>query len=231
MIVSHRHQFIFLKTYKSAGSSLEVLLSKFCGPDDIVTRLQPEDEALRPDSGPRNYVLPFWRRPLRGNIKTLMGRRPHVRWTGYYAHMPAKAVRRAMGPEVWGNYLKITSERNPWDRQVSIYHWRTRHMTERPSFGTYLRSNDRRVRLRNFDIYSERGRIVADEVILYHDMRGCLERLFDRLNLELPDEIPGAKTGVRPESDRDYRILYTDETREMVGRWYAREIKAFGFKF
>lgn len=229
MIVSHRHKFIFLKTYKTAGSSMEVLLSRYCGPDDIVTPLMPQDEELRPDHGPRNYKWPWWKWPLRGKIKSLKGGNPGVRWTGYYAHMPARPMRRYLGADIWSRYFKFSIERNPWDRQVSIYFWRTRELAERPSFEDYMRSRDNRVRLRNFDIYSLNGRIATDDMILFHDMRSGLERIFGRLGLEMPDDIPGAKTGVRTE--RDYRKYYNDETRQMVADWYRREIDAFGFTF
>ena len=37
MIVSHRHRFIFIRTMKTAGTSIETFLSRFCGPEDIVT--------------------------------------------------------------------------------------------------------------------------------------------------------------------------------------------------
>jgi len=37
MILSHKHKFIFLKTKKTASTSLEIALSKICGKDDIVT--------------------------------------------------------------------------------------------------------------------------------------------------------------------------------------------------
>jgi hypothetical protein len=59
MIVSHKHRFIFLKTKKTAGTSIELALSALCGRDDIITPLaQPEDEPLRLGHAPQN-----WRRP------------------------------------------------------------------------------------------------------------------------------------------------------------------------
>lgn len=39
MIVSHGLGFAFIKTNKATGTSLEVELSRFCGPADIITRL------------------------------------------------------------------------------------------------------------------------------------------------------------------------------------------------
>ena len=51
MIASHAHRFVFVKTRKTAGTSLEIALSRHCGPADIVTRISPKDEELRTASG------------------------------------------------------------------------------------------------------------------------------------------------------------------------------------
>jgi len=37
MIISHRHRYIFIKTRKTAGASVELALVQSCGPDDIMT--------------------------------------------------------------------------------------------------------------------------------------------------------------------------------------------------
>jgi len=38
MIVSRRHRFIFIKTHKTAGTSIEISLSRYCGASDIVSK-------------------------------------------------------------------------------------------------------------------------------------------------------------------------------------------------
>ena len=37
MIISHRHRFIFVRTEKTAGSSVEQALAEVCGPEDVIT--------------------------------------------------------------------------------------------------------------------------------------------------------------------------------------------------
>lgn len=47
MIISHKHKFIFIKTKKTAGTSIEIALSSICDADDIITRISSEDEKTR----------------------------------------------------------------------------------------------------------------------------------------------------------------------------------------
>ena len=53
MILCHKYRFIFLKTNKTAGTSVEIALSRFCEERDIVTHLSPEEETLRESVGGR----------------------------------------------------------------------------------------------------------------------------------------------------------------------------------
>lgn len=61
MILSHQHRFIFLKTNKTAGTSIEIALSQFCGPDYIIMPIPRKDELIREElsfRGPQNYGKP-----------------------------------------------------------------------------------------------------------------------------------------------------------------------------
>ena len=58
MIISHKHKFIFIKTFKVSGTSMEIALSNYLGKQDIITPINLEEEILRyKKTGifPRNY--------------------------------------------------------------------------------------------------------------------------------------------------------------------------------
>src|SRR5262245_48596163 len=61
MILSLEHKLIFLRTKKTAGTSIELALSELCGPDDIITPLTREDEARRAGRrGAQNWRMHSW---------------------------------------------------------------------------------------------------------------------------------------------------------------------------
>jgi len=228
MIVSHAHRFIFIKSRKVAGTSVEVFLSQFCGDDDIITPLGA-DEALR-QSGGRNF---WFSTPGRGNrLLRLWGKvlgRPSIGYRGYYPHIPAKEIRRLLGDETWNNYFKFTIERNPWDRQVSLYHWHYRDREHKPSFDLFIRSPFHRKISSNFDTYAINGAVAADYVCRYESLEQDLQDVLREIGIDAKVDLPRAKGSHR--NGRPWRDYYTPRTRDIVGRWYAREIEAFGYSF
>src|SRR5262245_49024965 len=58
VILSHQRGLLFFKTIKTASTSVEICLSRYCGPRDIITELPEADEALRRSLGgigPQNH--------------------------------------------------------------------------------------------------------------------------------------------------------------------------------
>ena len=228
MIISHKHRFIFVKTRKTGGSSTEIALAHLCGPDDVITNLKE----LRTGDNPiaaRNEKFPRSEWSLRARMRLWTGRPIPSRGTGFHQHMPATDIRRHVDPKVWQDYFKFTIERNPWDRQVSLYHWHYRDRAHRPSFSTFIKSPFSRKKSRNWSIYTENDRPIVDHVIMYDDLRAGLQPVLDRIGISEPVDLPKAKSGYREKDD--YRSYYDDETRDIVGRWYEREIAEFGFTF
>ncbi len=217
MIVSHEHRFIFLKTRKTAGTSIEIALSRFCGDWDVITPIgPPKDEALRQElsgRGPQNFHV--------------------TSENSYYNHIPARRIRPLIGTTIWNSYFKFCFERNPWDRAISQYYsdmWSTRNKCQPcSSLLEYLRSAANR-RLSNFHIYSIHGDIAVDHVGLYENLNSELERITALLNLPGELKLPRAKGDIR-EDRRHYREVMGREERSIIERVCAREIAHFGYSF
>ncbi len=235
MIISHKHKFIFLKTRKTAGTSIEIALSRFCGEKDVITPISHVDEVLREElsyRGPQNFhVLSSEHAPMDG--RSLSTRKK----IGYYNHMLAEQVRPLVGMAIWDEYFKFCFERNPWDRAISLYFWRTRKYQPRPSLPEFLRHGKEKIpfkgksiKLSNFEIYSIDGDIAVDHVGLYENLDLELERIAALLNLPEEIKLPRAK-GTFREDRRHYREVMGQEERDIVAQACAREIEHFGYSF
>jgi hypothetical protein len=228
MIVSHDLRMIFLKTKKTAGTSLELSLSSFCGPLDVITPVTLEDEALRSGPGPRNYVrvLNAFRRARPDGVRL-----PDKN-IDFFNHMPARMVRDYVGARLWKRYLKVAFVRNPWDLEVSRYFFKFPGTTADPAaFRTWL-SDEIRERGTEWDIISLDDALALDFVGRYETLEADFHRLLRELGVKgPPPQLGRAKVAQRPAAARDYRAFYDDRTRDQVAQLWSKEIKAFGYEF
>jgi hypothetical protein len=230
MIISHEHKFIFLKTKKTAGTSIELALSQLCGPDDVIPPITESDEALRaPGSEPRNWRVHGWwqsPRPLLKRRWLKVGPQDY----GFYNHMPAAEARALLNDDkVWRSYFKFAFDRNPWDRQVSAYHFRYRRKRTPPPLAEFLQDANR-ARLNNYEIYSLGGEPCVDFLGKFETLDADFKRVLGEIGVKFDHALPRAKSGIR-QNGKHYRDYYDDHTREVVRDWYAREIKLLGYSF
>ncbi|MGV1014644.1 MAG: sulfotransferase family 2 domain-containing protein [Methyloceanibacter sp.] len=232
MIISHEHKFIFLKTKKTAGTAIEAALSELCGPSDVITPYREESEAARKGLGPQNYRLKHPLKPQRPLWRKLLLRpeRYYHHSVGFYEHMPAERVRAYVGEEIWRSYFKFAFDRNPWDRQVSWYFYKTKSKWVRPSFERFMQDR-RRAYVTNYAQYTIDGALAVDFLGRYENVQEELAKALDLAGVGRALEVP--RTNVTPDKDqaRDYRSYYSDATRERVADWYAPEIALLHYGF
>jgi hypothetical protein len=232
MIISHEHKFIFIKTKKTAGTAIEAALSKLCGPADVITPYREESEQERKGLSPQNYRIEHPRKPKRPLWRKLLGRpeRYYHQSVGFYEHMPAWRVRAYVGEEVWRGYYKFAFDRNPWDRQVSWYFYKTKSKWRRPSFDRFMEDR-RRAYVTNYEQYTMDGALVVDFVGRYESLDADLNKVLKQIGIERPLEVPRTNVNRDREGISDYHKLYTDRTRVIVETWYAPEIALLGYGF
>ena len=229
MIVSHRHKFIFIKTHKTAGSSMEMALGPLCGPDDIITPMESNADSGIPrhyheeNFLGRTYARSRWARKIIDRHSPLLGK-----W--FYEHMPAWRVRELIGEETWNSYHKFCFERNPWDKVVSYYNWKKFGQSKpMPSFKTWVMQKTHRLPL-DAALYFEGDKCLMDEVLEYDQFIPRFSALCEKLQVPFDGEMPREKTNIT-QHKVDYREFYDDETREKVAQEFTREIRLMGYVF
>ena len=233
VIISHRHRFIFIKTRKTAGTSLEIALSEHCGPEDVITPIIAEDEAIRSElgfPGPQNCRMPVRRLP-----RVHMGYTPRQvaskikrrRATSFFNHIPAATVRRALGRDVWDSYFKFTVERNPFDKAVSQYWWSTRDRDPRPELEDFL-LDFAPTQMSDWHIYSIGQEIAVDFVARQERLVDDLGILSARLGIDISLPAKRAKGAYRQDL-RHFSESLTPVARSRVELVCWREIAAFGY--
>lgn len=175
MLLSRAHRFIFLKTLKTAGTSVEILLEPLCAPPGHM-----------PGPGARELVSPY-------GIIGFRGKESKYDLVTYRNHMSAAAV-RDLHPEEFASYARIANVRDPYDKAVSTFHWAT-DMT--PAEASRLAGEapdelrrqfaDRIVVRPDDDILRIDGQVVIDRVLRYEQLVADVERLNADLKLGLAD--------------------------------------------
>jgi hypothetical protein len=223
LLVSHKYRFIFMRTEKTASTSLSKALYKLHEGAPAMSDGRPACEGVKKRPGWAK-VSPIHYGALERNLPELFG---------LHAHATARQIRSVLGPEVFDSYYKFAVDRNPWDRQVSLYKHRQHKHGKRVDFDRDMRSWFYRAteysRLHNWDIYAIDGAIVANKVLRYESLEQDLAELAQRLEFDKPLDLPRLR---EYSADRaHYATYYSDVTRQLVADWYAPEIAALGYRF
>ena len=230
MIISHKYRFIFIKTNKTAGTSIEIALSKFCGNHDIITPISPEDEKTRRDlgyRGPQNYLVPIWNLNIRDVGKLLF--KKEKRSLKFYNHISATLIRAQISEQVWNSYYKFCFERNPWERAISLYYNRY-NKEPRPTISEFINSGGLMIlKRRGFDLYTIDGQIAVDKVCLFENISKELEAIRKQLGIPEKLNLPYAKSQYRKDK-RSYREILSHNQQEKIAQLFRDEITLFGYE-
>ena len=196
MIISHKYKFIFIKTAKTASTSIEVFLSPLCAVDDVLTPVYPHV----PPHRARNY------QDL--ELKN---------------HASAREIRKKIDPEIWNSYYKFCVERNPWDKVLSHYHMLRYRAEGALTLDSYF---DNGALPRNYGKYTDKdGSVMVNEIIKYENLNAGLAETFRRLGVPYNGSLGvRAKSEYRVDR-RPYVDVFTRDQLAHISRLFANEIE------
>jgi len=230
MIILHKYRLIFIKTTKTAGTSIEVFLSQFADENDIVTPIIPPEN----NHTSRNYKGFFnpvgeileekHPRKALGSIKASLKREI------FFNHMSGFKVKNRVAKEVWDGYYKFAVERNPWDKAVSWYNMVKKRRGLDITFSEFIRSYTLPIDCNKYmDVKQEN--IILNSVIKYEDLNEELREIFNSIDIEFDSLNVWAK-GENKRTNMHYSKYYeNDEDIELVGNIYRKEVKLFNYIF
>jgi len=217
MFLSPRHRILFVHIAKTGGTSIRSALKRLHWSDP--------------------YAIPI--HLVNGLTRVLK----YKTGAKFPRHSKAIAAYECIGEPFWSRLFKFTFVRNPWDLQVSNWHYLGRHpnapLSGLKDFGEFLQHmfNEDRPWGYHIDTHQEvQSHYVTDhsgKVIL--DFIGRFERLHEDFEEAcrqggIPQISLPHKRRSR-ERKKDYRTYYDDVTAELIAKHYAEDIQLFGYTF
>ena len=216
MLVSYSHRFIFIHIGKTAGMSMRQVLQPIA-------------------SEPERFKM---RRPPK-----LIGARPnplYAVWETLLLHAKACDVQKEL-PDAFDRFYKFAFVRNPWDLQVSMYHFILRE----PSAPRH----DEVKSLGSFDAFVEwvvatpdpypkgitkmqcnmianpRGKLLVDLWVSFETVAQDFAHIGNVLGIDavLPH--------LNQSKHLDYRTYYNKHTQRLIADHFARDIERFEYEF
>lgn len=230
MIISHKHKFIFLKTNKTAGTSIEIALSAACGGEDIISPISPTDQETRASlgyRGPQHHQAKAVEYGVGDIAKLLIKGSKKNR---YYGHISATRVKALIGGKIWNSYYKFCFERNPWDRVISLYYWRCKK-EPRPPIGKFIDSGAlMRLKKKGIELYSIDGKVAVDKIYRFESIEAELESIKTHLGITKDLHLPHAKSKFRKDK-RSYHDILDSTQQARISALFSDEIEMMGYKF
>jgi len=221
MIINHKYKFIFIKSFKTAGTSLEIAVSKFCDNKDIITPIIEEDEKIRKAlnyRGPQNY----------NNMKE---------------HMSVSEIRKKIDVDIFNNYFKFVTIRNPFDQIISAYYWHNESKKKEKKFFFFKKKEKKfndffKIKAKNifedeFNRYTENNKVLVNYFIKYENLKEDLEKI--SIKLKLPENLYNvfkeikAKSNINPSIDQ--RVRLDDEHIEKIYNLAEKVISLHNYKY
>jgi len=222
MIISHSHKFVFVKTKKTAGTSIECALAPHLEPGDLASPLVEHEAKYRRFS--KDFV-----RTLREKDSTIRARNPHL---------PASVLSEHFKAETKG-YFSFCVERNPWDKAISaFFFWISKHpvdqsKSQEDNFMEFAQS-PRLGFFSDFESYMADGKPQVDRILSFENLADEFSTVTALIGL--PQVTIGAikaKGEIRPKNtqalERFYGADMNNPAAQRVQSVFAREIEYFGY--
>ncbi|MCF7908404.1 MAG: sulfotransferase family protein [Candidatus Omnitrophica bacterium] len=207
MLISKNRRFIFIHIYKNAGTSITKALMPF-----TMNKLQ--------------------RSRLGQQLKRL--HIPYFEPRSYPTHINASELITEIGKNVFNSFFSFAIVRNPWDWQVSLYHYTlkdTSHFQHQlfknfRNFDEYIRWRcAEEVRFQKDFIYSKDGTLLVNFVGRFEKIDTDFKTICSHIG------VSASLPKLNVSNTKPYQQFYNEETKNLVRQTFAADIALFGYDF
>jgi hypothetical protein len=212
-VISFRHKLIFIKTVKTAGTSIEVDLSARVEPEAIVTPIIPAIDGHQP----RNY----------GGGE---------QGGDFYNHMTAHEVRERLGPDRFDTFHSFAVEREPVSKCLSHFHMLKNRSDahglpaaerEALTWDEYVRQGRFPIDVKRYQDPDRPDQLLVNEILAYETLDTELPALLSRRGIHGFKLMARAKAEYGKVRHADLSTV-TEKQRKTIYRAFAGAIALTG---
>lgn len=219
MLISYKHKFIFIHNYKVAGISINIALRNYS--INNPTKYTSFNKFLE-FSGSFGFF-----------INRIIRKIPFI--YSFDEHDFAVNIRKKLPQNIWDSYFKFGIVRNPWDWQISLYHyildrkshWAHDEVKKCKDFNEYIESGKFKIGHKSQHQFftDENGNILVDYIAKIETLEEDFKTICNKIGIE--NELPHLN-----KSDHfKYREYYTDKTKQIVADFFKKDIELFNYNF
>lgn len=196
MIISQKKRFVFIKTMKTAGSSIEVYLAKQDLGDSIITTQFP---------AVRGYAA--------------------LNHLGFHDHCLADWILTWMGASVWEEFYSFCVERDPWEKVFSLYSMhKSRGNKGAETFDGWLEQGIFPINYPIYTAVDNPNKIIVNRVLKYENLNNELSEVFRDLGIPFAGILDErAKRDYRVDKSSAHKIM-TPKQFNLIGDIFSHEI-------
>tara|TARA_B100000029_G_scaffold101673_1_gene92041 strand:+ start:349 stop:1134 length:786 start_codon:yes stop_codon:yes gene_type:complete len=203
LILNHKYKFIFIRTGKTAGTSVECYLSQFCGDKDVISPLYEDEEKIKKKLNLRNaqnYEKKYYSLSLKflGNFvkdfftkKIKSFKKKHI----FYDHSSISEINKYFEKGIVKNYIKFCIVRNPYSFLISQFYWHNLKKNKiykndesiqeiKRNFDEYVKSCSKNFYYQKKIIENQQDEYGIDKYLYYENLESELENLIKELKIK-----------------------------------------------
>lgn len=209
MLISDSHRFIFVHVRKTGGSSMREALKQYAIP-------AAKGKALK--------------------LASYVGLVRDYRRFPFGLHASLASCQRLMPPAQFAECFKFGFVRNPWDRLASEYrfilgsprHRRHKRVAAMGGIAEFLNYQRTREKGSQLEMLRRRdGELGVDFVGRFESLEADFGRACELIGIKPAGSLAHLNRG----TGGDYRAMYDRRSVQLVARFWADEIEAFGYEF